>query len=81
MAEWIISEKKAPDIGKLREQSAILCACRASVKANDSMTMAEIEHLLAQLRRTRNPFTCPHGRPVVVSFSNYELEKMFKRVM
>lgn len=81
MAEWIVSEKKAPDIGKLREKSAILCSCKASIKANDRQSKEQIERLLDQLREANNPFTCPHGRPIVVSFSTYELEKMFKRVM
>ncbi len=81
MADWIITEKKAVDLAKLREKSAILCSCKASIKANDKLSMAEIEALLHKLRACRNPYTCPHGRPIVVSFSTYELEKMFKRVM
>jgi DNA mismatch repair protein MutL len=59
----------------------MLAACKASIKANQPLTTAEIETLLERLGNTRNPFTCPHGRPIVISFSNYELEKMFKRVM
>ncbi|HEX7056402.1 MAG TPA: DNA mismatch repair endonuclease MutL [Bacilli bacterium] len=81
MAEWVLAEKQEIDIGKLREKSAILCACKASIKANDALTVPEIEALIDRLRACRNPYTCPHGRPVVVSISNYELEKMFKRVM
>lgn len=81
MAEWIIREKKAVDVGKLREKSAILCSCKASIKANQSLTLPEIEALLERLARCKIPYTCPHGRPIVVSFTNYELEKMFKRVM
>ncbi|ANE47887.1 hypothetical protein SY83_18085 [Paenibacillus swuensis] len=81
MADWILSEKKAVDIGKIREKSAILCSCKASIKANQSLTHVEIEKLLERLSVCSNPYTCPHGRPIVVSFSTYELEKMFKRVM
>jgi DNA mismatch repair protein MutL len=81
MAEWVLSEKKPPDLAKLREKSAILCSCKASIKANQPLGLAEMERLLDRLRQARNPFTCPHGRPIIVSFSNYELEKMFKRVM
>jgi len=77
----VLSEKKAVDLAKLREKSAIACSCKASIKANESLSLQEIEALIARLSRCRNPFTCPHGRPVVVSFSKYELEKMFKRVM
>lgn len=81
MAEWVLLERKAPDVAKLREQSAIVCACKASIKANQQLSLPQIERLLERLREARNPFTCPHGRPVVVSFSTYDLEKMFKRVM
>jgi DNA mismatch repair protein MutL len=81
MADWILSEKQTIDIAKLREQSAILCSCKASIKANDRMSMQEMEGLIARLSNCRSPFTCPHGRPITVSFTTYELEKMFKRVM
>lgn len=81
MAEWLLAEKKSIDLLKLREKSAVLCSCKASVKANQSLSTAEIEGLLERLAACANPYTCPHGRPIVVSFSTYELEKMFKRVM
>lgn len=81
MVEWILSEKKGIDIAKLREKSAILCSCKASIKANQGLGLAEMESLLDRLARCLNPYTCPHGRPIVISFSTYELEKMFKRVM
>ncbi|MFS1512479.1 DNA mismatch repair endonuclease MutL [Chengkuizengella sp. SCS-71B] len=81
MAEWIMSEKKAIDIAKLREKSSILCSCKTSIKANQYLSSSEIEALLDKLIDCRNPYTCPHGRPIVISFSTYELEKMFKRVM
>ncbi|MEX2415174.1 MAG: DNA mismatch repair endonuclease MutL [Paenibacillaceae bacterium] len=81
MAEWILSEKQHVDIGKLREQAAIMCSCKSSIKANEHLTILEMESLLQRLGQCRNPFTCPHGRPITVSFSTYELEKMFKRVM
>jgi DNA mismatch repair protein MutL len=81
MTAWVLSEKKAVDIAKLRENAAIMCSCKASLKANHSMQIKEMEALLDRLATCRVPYTCPHGRPIVVSFSTYELEKMFKRVM
>jgi DNA mismatch repair protein MutL len=81
MAEWILTEKKAIDITRIREKSAIMCSCKASIKANQSQTIAEMEVLLQRLAVCKVPYTCPHGRPIVVSFSTHELEKMFKRVM
>jgi len=81
MSDWILKERKAVDLAKMREKAAILCSCKASIKANQSLSLLEIEALLDKLRRCKQPYTCPHGRPIVVSFSTYELEKMFKRVM
>lgn len=81
MIEWLLGEKKGVDIGKFREKAAIMVSCKASIKANQNMGTIEMEVLLDRLAACRNPYTCPHGRPIVVSFSTYELEKMFKRVM
>lgn len=81
MTEWLLAEKKSVELTKLREKAAIMCSCKASIKANQSLSTTEIEALLDRLAGCRNPYTCPHGRPIVVSFSTYELEKMFKRVM
>jgi DNA mismatch repair protein MutL len=69
------------NIKKLREEKAIMMSCKASIKANQYITNDEIFSLLESLRKTTSPFTCPHGRPIVIHFSYYELEKMFKRVM
>ncbi|MZQ87385.1 DNA mismatch repair endonuclease MutL [Paenibacillus sp. 5J-6] len=81
ICEWVLSEKKAVDIAKLREKAAIMCSCKASIKANQGLSVLEMETLIDRLAGCRNPYTCPHGRPIVVSFTTYELEKMFKRVM
>ncbi|MNI12048.1 DNA mismatch repair protein MutL [compost metagenome] len=81
MCEWMLIEKKGVDIAKLREKSAIMCSCKASIKANQGLSILEMEALLDRLAQCQIPYTCPHGRPIVVSFSTYELEKMFKRVM
>lgn len=80
MAEWVLQERKI-DLHALREKAAILCSCKASIKANQALTREAGERLLERLAQCRQPYSCPHGRPIVVSFSTYELEKMFKRVM
>ncbi|MBW4080387.1 DNA mismatch repair endonuclease MutL [Paenibacillus sp. S150] len=80
MAEWVLSERSI-DLAKLREKSSILCSCKASIKANQKLTEHEVESLLSRLAACRQPYTCPHGRPIVISFSSYDLEKLFKRVM
>ncbi|WP_239255011.1 DNA mismatch repair endonuclease MutL [Listeria ilorinensis] len=73
----------APNISihKLREDTAIMMSCKKSIKANHYLTMADMEALLETLRQAEDPFTCPHGRPVIIEYTTYELEKMFKRVM
>ncbi|MEK3881348.1 DNA mismatch repair endonuclease MutL [Paenibacillus sp. PL2-23] len=81
MAELLIAERKSIPIAKLREKAAIMCACKASIKANDRMTREEGDALLGRLAACSQPYTCPHGRPILVHLSTYQLEKMFKRVM
>ncbi|NMH74528.1 DNA mismatch repair endonuclease MutL [Bacillus sp. RO2] len=74
-------EKKKINISDLREEAAIMMSCKAAIKANHHLRQDEITALLHTLREAENPFTCPHGRPILIHFSSYELEKMFKRVM
>ncbi|AZB43025.1 DNA mismatch repair endonuclease MutL [Bacillus sp. FJAT-42376] len=76
-----VLELKKPDVKKLREEAAILMSCKASIKANRYLRLDEMTALLEELRRAEDPFTCPHGRPVIVHFTTYEMEKMFKRIM
>ncbi len=71
----------ATNIGKLREEIAIMMSCKRSIKANHYLTDQDMVRLLEDLRNTNDPFTCPHGRPVIIRFTYYEIEKMFKRVM
>ncbi|MDQ0412412.1 DNA mismatch repair endonuclease MutL [Mesobacillus stamsii] len=80
MIEQLLLMKKV-DIKKLREEAAIMMSCKASIKANHFLRIDEIQALLDELRRASDPFTCPHGRPIIVHYSTYEMEKMFKRVM
>jgi DNA mismatch repair protein MutL len=80
MIEQLLTMKKV-DIKKLREEAAIMMSCKGSIKANRHLRNDEIQALLDELRHTSDPFTCPHGRPIIIHTSTYELEKMFKRVM
>ncbi|MEH7504815.1 DNA mismatch repair endonuclease MutL [Neobacillus drentensis] len=80
MIEQLLLMKKV-DIKKLREEAAIMMSCKASIKANRHLRNDEIQALLDDLRKASDPFTCPHGRPIIVHYSIYEMEKMFKRVM
>ncbi len=64
---------------KFIEKTAITLACRMSIKANDYISQEDMQYLLDTLIACKNPFTCPHGRPTVIAYSNYDLEKLFKR--
>lgn len=77
----VIIEYKYFNKEKFNEKIAITLACKMSIKANDHSSLLEMNTLLERLRDTNNPFTCPHGRPTVITYTKYELEKMFKRVM
>ncbi|MDP4164062.1 MAG: DNA mismatch repair endonuclease MutL [Bacillota bacterium] len=80
LIEQVLSMKKA-DVKKLREEAAIMMSCKASIKANRHLRNDEIMALLEELRKASDPFTCPHGRPIIIQYSIYDMEKMFKRVM
>lgn len=56
-------------------------ACKAAVKANDYLTQIEMERLISDLRYIDNPFNCPHGRPIIIKFTHYELDKKFRRIV
>jgi DNA mismatch repair protein MutL len=80
MIQQIFTMKRV-NIEKLREEAAIMMSCKGSIKANHHLRNDEIFALLETLRKTTDPFTCPHGRPIIIHHSTYEMEKMFKRVM
>jgi DNA mismatch repair protein MutL len=63
------------------EKIVISMACKNSIKAGDAITYEEMTELLRRLSQTKSPYTCPHGRPVLITMSQYELEKKFKRVL
>ena len=56
-------------------------ACRNAVKANTVLAEIEVEAILNRLKSLENPYTCPHGRPVIVKLTRRELEKLFKRIV
>ena len=80
MIEYVLEHKKV-DVRKIREEAAIMMSCKKSIKANHYLKNNEMADLVNQLRETEDPFTCPHGRPIIINFSNYELERLFKRIV
>ncbi|MGB9808800.1 MAG: DNA mismatch repair protein MutL, partial [Caldanaerobacter sp.] len=63
-----------------KEEEIATMACKAAVKAMDVLSEEEIYRLFDDLKIAENPYTCPHGRPVVISMTKTQLEKMFKRI-
>ncbi|MDI9259159.1 DNA mismatch repair endonuclease MutL [Alicyclobacillus sendaiensis] len=56
-------------------------ACKAAIKAHDTLTLPEMEALCRRLTRARDPYHCPHGRPVFVRMSERDLAKSFRRIV
>lgn len=81
MVDMVLKGNEKIDVPKIREKAAIMMSCKASIKANRHLNHLEMEELLNSLRKADTPYTCPHGRPIIIHFSTYEIEKMFKRVM
>ncbi len=63
------------------EAVAIMMACKSSIKANQYINRDEINDLLTQLNNCLHPYTCPHGRPIIINVTTNEIEKLFKRVL
>ena len=76
----IIQGKKSTKAEFLNSLAKSL-ACKKSIKANEYHNQVEIEYMLDDLRNTSNPYTCPHGRPIIIKFDKYEIQKWFKRVV
>ena len=79
--DLVISYGNKFDPDKFREGAAITLACKMSIKANMHISHEAMSELLDELVKTDNPYNCPHGRPTMIKFSNYDLERMFKRIM
>jgi len=79
--EMILNNDGKFDIVKFNDNLAATMACKASIKGNTRITGDDMESIIDQLRKCDNPYNCPHGRPTIIEFSIYDMEKMFKRSM
>ena len=75
----IIITRESFDFDLFVWRMAATMACRMSIKANDYISYDDQMFLLDSLRKCDNPFTCPHGRPTIITYTKYDLEKLFKR--
>lgn len=72
--------KKTQSLYTLREEQIIQMACKSAIKANDKLDPLECKNLIEELLVLDNPYTCPHGRPTIVSLRHSDIEKIFKRI-
>ncbi len=94
--DWIKADQPEEDIASLidfishsddfsvndyREEMSIMMSCKQSIKANHYLDKIQMEVLLKELNECDSPYTCPHGRPVIIHMTTYEIEKMFNRIM
>ena len=77
--EAVINKEKDFNLQRFNDHLAATLACKASIKANTSITMDEAKNLIEDLRKCDNPFNCPHGRPTIITYTKSDLEKLFKR--
>ncbi len=77
--EIVINTQKEFSIEKFNEKVATMMSCKHAIRANTNITLDDMEALIEDLRKCKNPFNCPHGRPTTIFYSNYDLEKLFKR--
>jgi DNA mismatch repair protein MutL len=75
----LVSEEAAQAVSN-RERITRIVACRGAIKAGTVCTREQCQRIADQLRRMKNPFTCPHGRPTMIRFARKELDAMFKRI-
>ncbi len=77
--ENLEKEERGLDIERIRDRIAVKTACQAAVKVNMPLSIEKMRWLVEKLAHTNIPTSCPHGRPVILRFSNYEIEKKFGR--
>lgn len=79
--EKIITMNKNFNLERFNDSISAMMACKASIKAGDSISMEEMKELIKKLKMCENPFNCAHGRPTIIHYPKYELDKLFKRAV
>ena len=76
----LVENERIKEPAAVKDRIATM-SCKAAIKGNMRMTFAEADALIKELLTLENPYNCPHGRPVIISYSKADLEKMFKRIV
>lgn len=79
MVDQVLKDNKV-DVVKLQDHAIATLSCKASLKGNTYLSNEGMQNIIDNLMRCDNPYVCPHGRPTLVYYSSYEIEKLFKRV-
>jgi len=79
LVEQVIQKQKDFKIEKFNEEAIKMLSCKMAIKANTNMSLEEMENIINDLRKCKNPYNCCHGRPSIIFYSRSELDKMFKR--
>ena len=79
--EKIINDAKNFDLERFNDSLAASLACHSSIQANTQISIEEMNQVIKDLKTCKNPYNCAHGRPTIIHYPKYELEKIFKRVM
>lgn len=80
MMDQLLQGKKM-DVVKLQDHAIATLSCKASLKANMHLSTEGMQNIIDTLMRCDNPYVCPHGRPTIIYYSTYEIEKLFKRIV
>jgi DNA mismatch repair protein MutL len=80
LLDQLVSSPIKGDIDAVVDRIATM-SCKAAIKGNETYTVMEAENLIKELLKLENPFHCPHGRPIIITMSKYEIEKKFKRIL
>lgn len=79
MIDWVLRDGHLT-VAQFREKTAIMMSCKRAIKANHHLDDQQANALMVHLKSAENPFNCPHGRPVLIHFTDTDMEKMFKRI-
>ena len=79
LVEQVIQKQKDFRIEKFNEEAIKMLSCKMAIKANTNRSLEEMENIINDLRKCKNPYNCCHGRPSIIFYSRSELDKMFKR--
>ncbi len=80
MMTQLLNDNKI-DVVRLQDHAIATLSCKASLKANTYLSNEGMQNIIDNLMRCDNPYVCPHGRPTIIYYSVYEIEKLFKRVV